>query len=353
MITAKQLKAIMRGASLEHCAAILGDVIAAMIERGITSRVRVASFLAQVGHESMSTKTTREIWQGSPAQGTPAQHRYDTRTDLGNSPERDGDGFFYRGRGYIQTTGKANMRRTGRALGLDLVNHPELLDIPKHAARSAAYFYDSTGCDDLADGLNGRGDAADLRQFDKITKRINGGYNGRIDRQARYLRALDTLTDEQFANYFTPATRSRLDRAKARVGMTLDPAPGTPAAAQTSSTTNSCSLTPSPDPKRQPETAADAPANASDATANTPEGSLIDEIPVNDTTRSAGQVAARTVGNRLARPVAWLTAALIAGEVWAWLMLAVVVVGLGYLGFKYRKQIKAQAIRLLRKAKGA
>ena len=61
------------------------------------------------------------------------------RTHLGNT--EPGDGYRYRGRGYIQLTGRANYTADGRALGLDLVNQPELASEPEHAERIAVRFW--------------------------------------------------------------------------------------------------------------------------------------------------------------------------------------------------------------------
>ena len=94
-----------------------------------------------------------------------------------------GDGSKYRGRGLIQITGRANYKACGEALGLDLINHPELLEKPQHACMSAAWFWSSRGLNTLAD--------AD--KFDTITRRINGGQNGAADRQALYARALEVM----------------------------------------------------------------------------------------------------------------------------------------------------------------
>lgn len=148
----------------------------AMVRYQIIGPKRVAAFIAQIGHESGQPKYVKEIW--GP---TSAQARYEGRKDLGNIVA--GDGPKYRGRGLIQITGRANYIMCGEALALDLINHPELLEKPQHACMSAAWFW-------LTRGLN---TLADAGQFDRITRRINGGQNGAADRQALYARALKVL----------------------------------------------------------------------------------------------------------------------------------------------------------------
>jgi len=143
---------------------------------GIVGTVRVAAFIAQVGHESGQLRWVREIW-GPTAQ----QAGYEGRADLGNTQK--GDGSKYRGRGLIQITGRANYTACGEALGLDLISNPELLELPQHAAMSAAWFWSTNGLNTLAD----------QGQFAKITRRINGGLTGQDDRQALYDKALKVL----------------------------------------------------------------------------------------------------------------------------------------------------------------
>ncbi|NWC11080.1 glycoside hydrolase family 19 protein, partial [Pseudomonas agarici] len=117
-----------------------------------------------------------EIW--GP---TPAQAGYEGRKDLGNTHPCDGS--KYRGRGLIQITGRANYESCGKALGLDLIAAPELLEHPGPACMSAGWFWSARGLNALADA----------GQFTKITSRINGGQNGAEDRQALYERALGVL----------------------------------------------------------------------------------------------------------------------------------------------------------------
>lgn len=148
----------------------------AMNRYQIVGSKRMAAFNAQIGHESGQLRYLNEVW-GPIA----AQAGYEGRAALGNT--MPGDGFRHRGRGLIQITGRANYAACGEALGLDLLAHPELLEMPQHACMSAAWFWANTGLNTLADA----------GQFDKITLRINRGQNGAADRHALFARALKVL----------------------------------------------------------------------------------------------------------------------------------------------------------------
>lgn len=148
----------------------------AMRRYGINTPLRMAHFLAQVGHESGRLKHTREIW--GP---TPTQDRYEGRADLGNTQQ--GDGRRYLGRGLIQLTGRSNYEQVARALGVDVVAVPQLVEAPDLAALSAAWFWNSRN-------LNRPADDDD---FLLITKRINGGTNGLEDRRALLVKAKQVL----------------------------------------------------------------------------------------------------------------------------------------------------------------
>ena len=100
---------------------------------------------------------------------------------LGNGDTASGDGYKFRGRGIIQITGRSNYAETGKGLGLDLVNQPDLLLQKPNAAMSAAWFWSSRGLNALADDRN---DDNDLEDFTEITKRINGGNVGLSERLA-------------------------------------------------------------------------------------------------------------------------------------------------------------------------
>jgi putative chitinase len=167
-MTAQEL-ARCTGARIDRAASFLTVITAAMAEFEINTKARQAAFLSQVGHESGGLHWLVEIW--GP---TRAQSGYEGRADLGNN--QPGDGFKYRGRGLIETTGKANYAATGAALGVDLVAYPERLGEPLLAARSAAWFWKSHGLNELADA----------GQYMIITRSVNGGTNGYADRLALY-----------------------------------------------------------------------------------------------------------------------------------------------------------------------
>lgn len=167
------------------CTADLADIYADHLTAAcemydIFGPVRLAAFLAQIGHESRSFKFTSEVW--GP---TEDQKRYEGSKRLGNT--QIGDGYFFRGRGLIQVTGRDNMAKMAETLGLPLLQSPELLEQPRWAALSAAAWWHSHGCNQLAD----KGD------FELLTRRINGGVNGLDDRLKRWEKAKAALAATQ------------------------------------------------------------------------------------------------------------------------------------------------------------
>jgi putative chitinase len=174
-ITQQQLLQILPKAGAK--AGVFAPVLNTAMQRyQIVGSKRVAAFIAQIGHESGQLVYVREIW--GP---TMAQAKYEGRTDLGNTVA--GDGFKFRGRGLIQITGRANYAACGEALGLDLISKPELLEQPQNACLSAAWFWATKGLNTLAD----------VGDFERITRRINGGLNGQTDRLSLWAKALAVL----------------------------------------------------------------------------------------------------------------------------------------------------------------
>ena len=163
-LTLAQLLKIMPLART-RAVAFLDPLNAAMAEFSITTPARQASFLAQLAHESGQLVYVRELASGAA---------YEGRKDLGNV--QPGDGVRFRGRGLIQVTGRSNYAACGKALGLDLLAQPALLEQAINACRSAGWFWQSRGLNALADA----GDQV------VVTRRINGGTNGLAERLAYF-----------------------------------------------------------------------------------------------------------------------------------------------------------------------
>lgn len=183
MLTSEQLHAIMPQLTAAKGATLFPFLTAAIGEFGIDSPARTAAFLAQLAHESGQFRFMEEIW--GP---TAAQRRYEPvstlASTLGNT--QTGDGFRFKGRGPIQITGRANYKRFGDLLGLDLVGEPQRAALPEVAFRVAALFWSKKGLNELADQVT-------PEAFKEITRRINGGFNGLADRQKYYESAKTTL----------------------------------------------------------------------------------------------------------------------------------------------------------------
>lgn len=171
MITRQQLVAIMPFART-RVDTFLPFLNAAMDEFEINTPLRQAAFLAQIGHESGELRYVKEIASGQA---------YEGRVDLGN--KIPGDGVRFKGRGLIQITGRTNYTEVMLALNLDCLEHPELLETPENATRTAAWWWKTHSCNEIADS----GD------FIKLTKRINGGTRGLDDRLKLYAIACKTL----------------------------------------------------------------------------------------------------------------------------------------------------------------
>jgi putative chitinase len=181
---------------------------AAMAGYEIDSPDRIASFIAQIGHESgqfnrlvesliySTPQRLMRVWpKRFPTEVIAAPYvknesrlaNYVYANRLGNGDTDSGDGFRFRGRGLIQITGRSNYAACGQALGLDLLNQPDLLVDPANAALSAAWFWNSRGLNALADDRTGDDD---LEDFTAITRAINGGTQGLQERLA-LLRAVE------------------------------------------------------------------------------------------------------------------------------------------------------------------
>ncbi|WP_165351214.1 peptidoglycan-binding protein [Ciceribacter ferrooxidans] len=151
---------------------------------GLDRPHRLAQFLAQVMHESGDFRYDREIW--GP---TKAQARYDTRTDIGNTPAKDGDGKKFLGRTAMQITGRGNyvaFRDWCRSIGLDppdFEKQPELINTDPWEGLGPLWYWDKGN--PTGKSLNVLADRGDV---ETITKRINGGKTNFADRVERLTR---------------------------------------------------------------------------------------------------------------------------------------------------------------------
>jgi putative chitinase len=188
----------------------------AMQVHGIDTARRAAAFLAQVLHESAGFTRLQEdlrhpperlvhLWPRhfhlphAPAPGREDAAPYACRPEalanrvyagrLGNGPAESGDGWRYRGRGLLQLTGRANYTRASEALGVDLVQDPELLLLPEFAARAAAWYWSTIDGNALADAGTEEG-------FEQITIGIEGSLDGIGERLALWSRARAVLGDD-------------------------------------------------------------------------------------------------------------------------------------------------------------
>lgn len=195
MINKSQLSALFPRAAAAQIDAVTASHIALFAAFGIDKNsFRRDFFLAQIGHESGGLSIEREnlnyspqrlmiVWPGrfptlasaQPFAGNPqklANSVYSIRN--GNGPESSGDGFLFRGRGYMQLTGREGYREAGSRAGLDLVGNPDLVFAPAHALNVALAFWKWKGANAVCDS----GD------FKAVTKIVNGGTIGMPEREA-------------------------------------------------------------------------------------------------------------------------------------------------------------------------
>lgn len=136
----------------------------------------LAQFLAQMEHESWDFERLREVPQGKNY-----FRKYDIKYNprqaqsLGNT--RPGDGQRYHGRGYIQLTGRSNYQMAGDALGIDLINKPDLAARPDIAAQIAVWYWNTRV----------KPNVRDFRDTASVTRYINPGLRGLQDRHQNFV----------------------------------------------------------------------------------------------------------------------------------------------------------------------
>ena len=186
MINAEQLKRL-------HINPDLAPVFNETFERwGISTHRQQAAFLGQCGHEcgnftkleeglSYAADRLMKIWPkrfpnmeiaNKYARNEKALANFVYANRMGNRDEKSGDGYRFRGSGWLQLTGHDNFYHAGKACGVDFVMNPDLVRQPKYAALTAGWFWSTHDCNRLAEA----GD------WVALTKKINGGTIGLEDR---------------------------------------------------------------------------------------------------------------------------------------------------------------------------
>jgi putative chitinase len=202
MVSPDQLKQM-------HIDPSLADAFNETFDRfNIFTTPQQASWIGQCGHEcgnfrimeenlnyravtllKLFPRTPKRAWGFTPEEAAAyekqprkiANRIYGNR--MGNRDEASGDGFRFRGSGFLQLTGHSNFFHAGKALGVDFVMEPELVRTPKYAAQTAGWFWQTHNLNQYADN----------RDFVTMTKRINGGTIGLEDRIKHITHAIAVL----------------------------------------------------------------------------------------------------------------------------------------------------------------
>jgi len=202
MVSPDQLKKM-------HIDPSLADAFNETFQRfGINTPAQQASWIGQCGHEcgnfkileenlnyraatllKLFPRTPKRAWGFTPEEAAAyekqpqkiANRIYGNR--MGNRDEASGDGYRFRGSGFLQLTGHSNFYHAGQALGEDFVMQPELVRTPKYAAMTAGWFWQTHKLNQYADRTD----------YLMMTKKINGGTIGLDDRIKHINHALDIL----------------------------------------------------------------------------------------------------------------------------------------------------------------
>jgi putative chitinase len=186
------------------------DQIPAVSEKfGVNTPLRLAHFLAQCGHESGGFRLTQENLNYSakglqgifkkyfPSEAVALQYQRNPQkiankvyaSRMGNGDEASGDGFKFRGRGYIQLTGKTNYSAFDKTVDDDITTNPDLV-ATKYPLLSAAWFWSKNGLNTIADA------GATDEVVTKATKKVNGGTIGLADRIKHFKEYHNLLINE-------------------------------------------------------------------------------------------------------------------------------------------------------------
>jgi putative chitinase len=198
---AQQLAEIIK-TDISHADALLPGIESAIQFADLSTPNRLAAFLAQCGHESGGFKYMEEnlnykaeslvrTWPSHFNEENANEYAHNPEkianrsyaNRMGNGDEESGDGWKYRGRGFLQLTGKANYGHVSSDMGFDFVSEPDAIATPEGAAITAAWFWKKHNLNHYVDN----------NDFVQMTKIINGGTLGLEDRVARFNHAMSVL----------------------------------------------------------------------------------------------------------------------------------------------------------------
>jgi len=177
---------------------VLAQIPTIVTKFGINTPLRLAHFLSQCAHESGDFRVTTENLNYSAdglkktfskyfpgtlnetyARNQPAIANRVYANRMGNGDEKSGDGYKFRGRSYLQITGRNNYAEFSSAIGENCLTNPDLLSA-KYALAAAAWYWDYRKINTAADTGPG------TESIKAVTKLINGGYIGLLDRIEKF-----------------------------------------------------------------------------------------------------------------------------------------------------------------------
>jgi len=187
---------------LGHAEALIGPMNMAIEKADLFTPSRLAAFIAQCGHESAGFRFMEENLNykaESLCRTWPSHFNAENAAEYAHQPEKianrayanrmkngdedSGDGWNYRGRGWLQTTGRTGYEQLSDATQIDFISNPDAVATPEGAAISAAVFWEKHRLNNHVDN----------NDFVGLTKAINGGTIGLEDRMARYEHAMSVL----------------------------------------------------------------------------------------------------------------------------------------------------------------
>ena len=188
---------------LEHAEHLIDGINSAIQQADLSTPERLAAFIAQCAHESGGFKFLEEnlnykaeslckVWPSHFNSEIANEYAHNPEkiasrayaNRMGNGDEESKDGWMYRGRGFLQTTGKKGYEELSDATQIDFVSNPDAVATPEGACVSAAVYWEKHRLNRFVDS----------NEFVGLTKTINGGTIGLDDRMARYNHALSVLS---------------------------------------------------------------------------------------------------------------------------------------------------------------